>query len=232
MTWAIIAVNIAVFLYEVARPPDELQQLIYLFGVVPARYSHPEWARAIGFSVDDYWPFVTSMFLHGSWAHLIGNMWALWIFGDNVEDRMGSLRFLLFYLLTGVIAGLTHWFTNTDSTIPTVGASGAIAGVLGAYFVLFPRARIVVLLPILFFPFFFELPAVVYLLVWFLSQLLGGAVSRLSSANVGGIAFWAHVGGFAAGIVLHRLFILPEPQRPRRFERDEVGIEGAWAGWR
>jgi membrane associated rhomboid family serine protease len=232
MTWAIIAVNIAVFLYEVARPPDELQQLIYLFGVVPARYSHPEWARAIGFSVDDYWPFVTSMFLHGSWAHLIGNMWALWIFGDNVEDRMGSLRFLLFYLLTGVIAGLTHWFTNTDSAIPTVGASGAIAGVLGAYFVLFPRARIVVLLPILFFPFFFELPAVVYLLVWFLSQLLGGAVSRLSSANVGGIAFWAHVGGFAAGIVLHRLFILPEPQRPRRFERDEVGIEGAWAGWR
>ena len=232
MTWAIIAVNIAVFLYEVARPPDELQQLIYLFGVVPARYSHPEWARAIGFSVDDYWPFVTSMFLHGSWAHLIGNMWALWIFGDNVEDRMGSLRFLLFYLLTGVIAGLTHWFTNTDSTIPTVGASGAIAGVLGAYFVLFPRARIVVLLPILFFPFFFELPAVVYLLVWFLSQLLGGAVSRLSSANVGGIAFWAHVGGFAAGIVLHKLFILPEPQRPRRFERDEVGIEGAWAGWR
>ena len=232
MTWAIIAVNIAVFLYEAARPPDELQQLIYLFGVVPARYSHPEWARAIGFSVDDYWPFVTSMFLHGSWAHLIGNMWALWIFGDNVEDRMGSLRFLLFYLLTGVIAGLTHWFTNTDSTIPTVGASGAIAGVLGAYFVLFPRARIVVLLPILFFPFFFELPAVVYLLVWFLSQLLGGAVSRLSSANVGGIAFWAHVGGFAAGIVLHKLFILPEPQRPRRFERDEVGIEGAWAGWR
>jgi membrane associated rhomboid family serine protease len=231
MTWTLIAINVAIFLYELSLPPQDLEQLFYMFGVVPARYSHPEWAQLAGLRVDDYWPFLTSMFLHGGWAHLIGNMWALWIFGDNVEDRMGPFRFLGFYLLTGLIAGVTHYLTNAASTVPTVGASGAIAGVLGAYFVMYPRARIIVLLPIFFFPFFFELPAVAYLLFWFLSQIIGGTIAGLSSAQVGGVAFWAHVGGFVAGIVLHRLFILPERERPRRFERDEVGIEGAWAGW-
>jgi membrane associated rhomboid family serine protease len=156
-------------------------------------------------------------------------MWTLWIFGDNVEDRMGPGRFLIFYLLMGVLAGVTHWFTNAQSTVPTVGASGAIAGVLGAYLILFPRSQIVVLLPIFFFPFFFQLPAVTYLLFWFLSQVLSGTLAGLSASQVGGIAFWAHVGGFVAGVVLHRLFILPERERPRRFERDEYGIEGAWA---
>jgi membrane associated rhomboid family serine protease len=182
-----------------------------------------------GLPFDDYWPFVTCMFLHGGWAHIIGNMWSLWIFGDNVEDRMGSIRFLFFYLLTGLAAGLTHYLTNADSVVPTVGASGAIAGVLGAYFVLFPRSQIIVLVPIFFFPFFFQLPAVTYLLFWFLSQILGGAIAGLSASQVGGIAFWAHAGGFVAGVLLHRLFILPEQQRPRRFERDEYGLEGAFA---
>jgi membrane associated rhomboid family serine protease len=229
MTWALIAVNVAVFLYELTLPAEELERLFYFFGMVPARYSHPEWAMVAGLPFDDYWPFVTCMFLHGGWAHVIGNMWTLWIFGDNVEDRMGSLRFLLFYLLTGLIAGFTHYFTNLDSVVPTVGASGAIAGVLGAYFVLFPRAQIIVMVPIFFFPFFFQLPAVIYLLFWFLSQVLGGAIAGLSASQVGGIAFWAHAGGFAAGVVLHRLFILPEQERPRRFERDEYGLEGAFA---
>jgi len=229
VTWALIAVNVIVFLYELTLEPQDLERLFYLFGIVPARYTHPEWALQLGLPVDDYWPFLTCMFLHGGWAHVIGNMWTLWIFGDNVEDRMGPGRFLGFYLLMGVLAGLTHWFTNAQSTVPTVGASGAIAGVLGAYFVLFPRSQIVVLLPIFFFPFFFQLPAVTYLLFWFLSQVLSGTLAGLSASQVGGIAFWAHVGGFAAGVVLHRLFILPERQRPRRFERDEYGIEGAWA---
>jgi membrane associated rhomboid family serine protease len=229
VTWALISINVIVFLYELTLAPQDLERLFYVFGIVPARYTHPEWARQLGLPVDDYWPFLTCMFLHGGWAHVIGNMWALWIFGDNVEDRMGPGRFLGFYLLTGVLAGLTHWFTNAQSTVPTVGASGAIAGVLGAYFVLFPRSQIVVLLPIFFFPFFFQLPAVTYLLFWFLSQVLSGTLAGLSASQVGGIAFWAHVGGFAAGVVLHRLFILPERQRPRRFERDEYGIEGAWA---
>jgi len=231
MTWALIGINLAVFLYELSLPPEDLERFIYLFGIVPARYSHPEWAHWMGLRVDDYWPFLTCMFLHGGWLHIIGNMWSLWIFGDNVEDVMGAWRFLIFYLLTGLAAGLTHYFLNIHSVVPTVGASGAIAGVLGAYFVLFPRSQILVVVPIFFFPFFFQLPAVTYLLFWFLSQILGGAVAGLSSSQVSGIAFWAHVGGFVAGIALHRLFLSPERVRPRRFQRDEVGIEGAWAGW-
>jgi membrane associated rhomboid family serine protease len=231
MTWAIIAVNVAVFLYELSLPPEDLERLVYMFGIVPARYSHPEWAQWMGLRMDSYWPFLTCMFLHGGWAHVIGNMWSLWIFGDNVEDVMGPWRFLIFYLLTGLVAGLTHYFLNMNSAVPTVGASGAIAGVLGAYFILYPRSQILVVVPIFFFPFFFHLPAVTYLLFWFLSQLLGGAMAGLSSSQVSGIAFWAHVGGFVGGVVLHRLFILPERQRPRRFQQDEVGIEGAWAGW-
>jgi membrane associated rhomboid family serine protease len=231
VTWALIAVNVAVFLYELSLNPKELELFFYLFGLVPARYAHPEWARWVGFPIDDYWPFLTSMFLHGGWAHIIGNMWSLWIFGDNVEDKMGRLRFLLFYLLTGLAAGLIHWFTNANSTVPTVGASGAIAGVLGAYFVLFPRARIIALFPIFFFPFFFEVPAVVYLLFWFLSQLVGGALAGIGPDNVGGVAWWAHVGGFASGVLLHRLFLPSRESAPRRFERDEYGIEGAWTRW-
>jgi membrane associated rhomboid family serine protease len=229
VTWSLIAVNAAVFLYQLTLSPEELQRLIYLFGMVPARYSHPYWAMLAGFPLDDYWPFLTSMFLHGSWMHIIGNMWTLWIFGDNVEDRMGPVRYLLFYLLMGLIAGLTHYFTNLDSTVPTVGASGAIAGVLGAYLVLFPRSRIIVLLPVFFFPFFFQLPAVTYLLFWFLSQVLAGTLAGLNASDVGGIAWWAHVGGFAAGVILHRLFLLPGATAPRLFQRDETGIEGAWA---
>jgi membrane associated rhomboid family serine protease len=160
VTWFLIIANSAVFLFELSLPPDVLERVFHLFGLVPARYTHPQWAVVIGFPVDDYWPFLTSMFLHGGWMHIISNMWTLWIFGDNVEDRMGSLRFLIFYLLCGFAAGLVHWFTHPWSTLPTVGASGAIAGVMGAYFFLFPFARVVVLLPILFFPFFFEVPAV------------------------------------------------------------------------
>ncbi|TMA25148.1 MAG: rhomboid family intramembrane serine protease [Deltaproteobacteria bacterium] len=229
VTWTIIGVNLLIFVYEATLPPEDLQRLIYFLGMVPARYSHPLWAQQIGLPIDDYWPFLTSMFLHGSWGHVLSNMWALWIFGDNVEDRMGPFRFILFYLLCGLAAGLTHWFTNLDSTVPTVGASGAIAGVLGAYFVLYPRARIVVLLPVFFFPFFFQLPAFIYLLFWFLSQMLGGTIAGLRASDVGGIAFWAHVGGFASGVLLHRLFLARE--EPRRFHPDEAGVERAWAHW-
>src|SRR3989449_7097253 len=153
-TWTLIIVNAVIFLLELTMATPDLEQFAHLFGIVPARFMHPEWAAAVGLTPGAYWPFLTSMFLHGSGLHVLGNMWTLWIFGDNVEDRMGSGRFLGFYLLTGVIAGLTHWLTNAHSTAPTVGASGAIAGVLGAYFVLFPRSQIVVLVPIFFFPFF------------------------------------------------------------------------------
>jgi membrane associated rhomboid family serine protease len=219
---------VLVFVYELALPPAALERLVYLFGIVPARYTHSEWARWVGLPTDDYCPFLTSMFLHGGTAHLIANMWTLWIFGDNVEDRMGSTRFLIFYLTTGVVAGLVHWLTNPHSTIPTVGASGAIAGVLGAYFVLFPRSRIITFIPILFWPFFIEIPAVTYLFIWFFSQLLSGTLVGLGPDDVGGIAWWAHVGGFAAGALLHPFFLIRSSRTQRSFDPDEYGIEGAW----
>src|SRR5205085_11925057 len=223
----LIVANLFAFLHEL-KLGQNAEYLLMDYGIVPARYTNRGFSQHFTM-LEQIVPFFSSMFLHGGWIHLIGNMWTLWIFGDNVEDRMGRGRFLIFYLLTGVLAGVTHWLTNGQSNVPTVGASGAIAGVLGAYFILFPRSQIVVLLPIFFFPFFFQLPAVIYLLFWFLSQVLSGTLAGLSASQVGGIAFWAHVGGFVAGVVLHRLFILPERERPRRFERDEYGIEGAWA---
>lgn len=230
VTWSLIAVNALIFLYEVSLPPEELERLIQLFGMVPARYSHPEWALPLGFPIESYLPFLTSMFLHGGWSHVIGNMWTLWIFGDNVEDRIGRWRFLLFYILTGLAAGVTHWFMDPDSTVPVVGASGAIAGVLGAYFVLFPRSQIIAVFPIFFYPFFFELPAVTYLFFWFLSQVVSGTLAGLGPENVGGVAWWAHVGGFIAGIVLLPVFLAGTRKR-RRWVRDEYGLEGAWVRW-
>jgi membrane associated rhomboid family serine protease len=225
--YALIALNLLVFALELSLPHEGLDRLFYLLGIVPARYSHPEWAVRVGFPVDDYWPFLTSMFLHGGWAHIIGNMWTLWIFGDNVEDRMGPFRFTLFYLLCGLVAAVVHYATNRDSDVPTVGASGAIAGVLGAYFVLYPRSQIVVMVPIFFYPVFFEVPAVMYLLFWALSQLFSGALALAGPVEVGGVAWWAHVGGFAAGLLLHPLFVRPR-RAIRRLQPDEYGIEAAW----
>jgi membrane associated rhomboid family serine protease len=225
--YALIALNLLVFALELSLPHEGLDRLFYLLGIVPARYSHPEWAVRVGFPVDDYWPFLTSMFLHGGWAHIIGNMWTLWIFGDNVEDRMGPFRFTLFYLLCGLVAAVVHYATNRDSDVPTVGASGAIAGVLGAYFVLYPRSQIVVMVPIFFYPVFFEVPAVMYLLFWALSQLFSGALALAGPVEVGGVAWWAHVGGFAAGLLLHPLFVQPR-RAIRRLQPDEYGIEAAW----
>ncbi len=212
--YTLIALNVLTFALELTMPEEARERLFYFLGMVPARYTHPEWAEWIGFPVDDYWPFLTSMFLHGGWLHLIGNLWTLWIFGDNVEDRMGPFRFLAFYLLCGLVAGITHALTNASSTVPTVGASGAIAGVMGAYFVLYPRARVLTLIPILIFPLFLEVPAVVFLAVWFLAQVFSGTLALASSSEVGGIAWWAHGGGFLAGAVLFGLFLRREPRAP------------------
>jgi membrane associated rhomboid family serine protease len=227
VTWLLILVNSVVFLFELTMSEPLLERFFYLFGLVPARYSQPSWALAVGLPINDYWPFLTSMFLHGGWLHIIGNMWTLWIFGDNVEDRMGPVRFLVFYLLSGLAAGLTHWFTNLNSAIPTVGASGAVAGVLGAYFFLFPQARVIVLIPVFFLPFFFELPAMLYLGFWALSQIFSGTLSLAASGDVGGVAWWAHVGGFIAGIILH-LFFVKRANAYRQLERDEYAMESAW----
>jgi membrane associated rhomboid family serine protease len=197
VTWIIILLNGVAFLYELALPVDQLERFLFLVGMVPAR---------IGDDPSSYWTMLTSMFLHGGWVHFIGNMWMLYLFGDNVEDRMGPVRYLLFYLLCGLAAGMTHYLTNPTSPIPTIGASGAIAGVLGAYFLLFPAARVLTLVVIIIFPFFFEIPALVYLGIWFAMQLFSGTLASLSQQQIGGVAWWAHVGGFVAGMILLPLF--------------------------
>lgn len=218
----LIGSNAAVFLYQVALPPPLQEWLVYRYGLVPARYSHPQWGLWHGLAPWDWLPFLTNQFLHGGWLHLVGNMWTLWIFGPALEDRLGGLRFLVFYLLCGIAAGLFHMVFNLDSTIPAIGASGAISGVLGGYALLFPLARVMILVPVLFIPFFFELPALVYALVWFWLQFLQGAQGLLAPAMGGGVAWWAHVGGFVTGLLLVRLFRLPARRRRGYFPDEAV----------
>jgi membrane associated rhomboid family serine protease len=197
----IIIVNVLAFIWQLSQGPH-IEQAFYLYGIVPIRYSDP--TVSVDFTTfQQALPFVTSMFLHGGFLHLIGNMWFLYIFGDNIEDRMGSFRYLAFYLLCGLAAGLIHLFTNWDSKIPTIGASGAIAGVMGGYLLLHPRAKILTLIPIFIFFQFVEIPAYVFLGIWFVIQLFSAGVT---SSDVGGVAFWAHVGGFACGLALVKLF--------------------------
>jgi membrane associated rhomboid family serine protease len=202
ITRLLIVINAVAFLYELLLGP-ELRPFIDAWGLVPARLTL---ALRIG---EELVPgpaltALTSMFLHGGWLHLLGNMWYLWIFGDNVEDRLGHVRFLVFYLLAGIVAASLHYALNPLSRLPTVGASGAIAGVLGAYLVAFPRARVVTLVP--FFPFFqvMALPAVLVLGLWFVVQFFSGALALGYGAG-GGVAWWAHIGGFAFGFVAMRV---------------------------
>ena len=197
VTWTIIFINTIAFFYELLIPADELERFVSLVGFVPARFADDAGAA---------WTLVTCMFLHGGWAHFIGNMWMLYLFGDNVEDRMGPVRYLIFYLLCGIGAGVAHYVANPMSTIPCIGASGAIAGVLGAYFKLFPTARVITLVLILFWPLFFEIPAVLFIGIWFISQLWSGALALVGPQYFVGVAWWAHVGGFVAGIMLVPLF--------------------------
>ena len=219
VTGVIIILNGIIFLYEISIPKDMLQQLFYLFGVVPARYSYPSWAMVHGLPFDHYLTFITAMFLHGGWLHIIGNMWFLYLFGSTVEDRLGHFRFLIFYLLAGLGAGLIYFVIDIHSRIPEFGASGAIAGVMGAYIVLFPRARILTMILIVFFPFFVELSAFFFIGYWFLIQLFAGTISFASQATQGGVAWWAHVGGFVAGIALLPLF---KKHGPRKGYPDEA----------
>jgi membrane associated rhomboid family serine protease len=219
VTVLLIAVNILVFLHEVGLPPRMLEGAIEVFGVVPARFTR--WVSLGGAPWDPYrfLPLVSSMFLHGGWLHVLGNMWFLWIFGDNVEDVLGRLRYLLFYLLCGIAAALAQVAASPGSLAPTIGASGAIAGVLGAYFITFPRARVLTLIPVFIFPWFVELPAVVFLGLWFVLQLFH-SVLGLGGAAGAGIAWWAHAAGFVTGIVLMLLL------RPRR--RTAVRAAQVW----
>jgi len=195
----IIAANLLVFYYELGLPDRGLTQLFSAFAIVPARFTRVFYGGPPAALVD-YRAFVGSMFLHGGWIHLISNMWALWVFGDNVEDRMGHVRYLVFYLLCGLVAGATHVYFNPASDVPVVGASGALSGVLGAYLVLFPLARVLTVIPVFFWPVFVEVPAIVFLGLWFLAQYAGASASLHGLPASGGVAWWAHVGGFAAGL--------------------------------
>ncbi|HEX3033532.1 MAG TPA: rhomboid family intramembrane serine protease [Thermodesulfobacteriota bacterium] len=197
----LIIVNVLIFFYEFSLGND-LNRFIYEYGLVPASL-HP--SRDIGLFERTY-PFFTSMFLHGGWLHLIGNMLYLYIFGDNVEDRMGHFKYLIFYLLAGLGGAIAQVIFSINSTIPMVGASGAISGILGAYILFFPRSRILTLVPIFFFIQIIEIPAVVFLFFWFLMQLFYGVASLAVTQTTGGVAFMAHVGGFIAGFFLAKLF--------------------------
>lgn len=217
----LIVVNVVVFFYQLMLGP-ELEVFVRQFAVVPLRYFHDIYVSPGGgvyrvTSGDLVVPLFTSMFMHGGWLHLIGNMMYLWIFGDNVEDRMGHGRYLIFYLLCGVGASMAHIWFNANSRVPSLGASGAIAGVLSGYLLLYPRARVLVLLPILVFYQTFEVPALFFLGFWFLQQFFYGVASLgISSAQTGGVAWWAHIGGFVAGAVLLRLFARRRYQSPPR----------------
>ncbi len=213
VTYFLIALNVLVFLFEVSLDRQSLAIFLNQFGVVPARFTGvlPVQSHAAqGFSLVTIF---SSMFLHASWLHLISNMWVLWIFGYAIENHLGHSLYLVFYFLSGIAASLAHILFNASSTVPSVGASGAIAGVLGAYFLLFPSARVLTIVPIIFFFSFIWLPAWIVLGYWFVAQFLSGAATSIMSSHQtgGGIAFWAHVGGFMAGIVMIKLF----PSRTR-----------------
>jgi membrane associated rhomboid family serine protease len=203
VTAVLIAVNVAVFLFEISLEPFSQALFLSQYAMIPARLV-PE-------------SLITSMFLHGGWMHLIGNMWFLWIYGDNVEDILGRWRYLLFYVLCGVGAGLVHLAFNLASRVPTVGASGAIAGVMGAYLLKFPHSRIVMLVPIFVFFTTIEVPAVIVLLYWFAIQFFSG-VGQMGQAHLqqGGVAWFAHVGGFLAGMALVKIMKTRERYRWRK----------------
>ncbi len=202
MVTVIVVINAAVFLLGQFLTPQGQAYVFHVFGLVPLRITDGAWALARGYPPGILMPLFSHMFLHSSWMHLIGNMWTLWIFGDNIEDVMGPFRFLLFYICCGFCALFVHLLFNFSSPVPVVGASGAIAGVMGAYLILYPHATVVTLIPIFIFPWFVNIPAVLFLGVWFLLQFFNGA----AVSGGGGVAWWAHVGGFVAGIFLLKVF--------------------------
>jgi membrane associated rhomboid family serine protease len=211
VTVALIVVNAFVFIQELSLGP-RLEETFFRWALVPARYTDGSALRELSL-LGLVGPFFSSMFLHGGWIHLIGNMWTLWIFGDNVEDRVGHGKFLLLYLLSGIAAGALHIATNSSSAIPTIGASGAVAGVMGAYLRFFPHARVHTVIPPFVWGPIFDLPAVVFLGWWLLLQFFNGALSLVGQGDYGGVAWWAHVGGFIFGMLVGG-----RKKAPRRYD--------------
>jgi membrane associated rhomboid family serine protease len=205
ITYLLIAFNVIVFVFQLMLGSNN-EQFIYQFALIPSEVTST-------LSLKSVFDIFTSMFMHAGLVHIGGNMLYLWIFGDNVEDRLGRGRFFFFYILGGTIASVTHIITNPGSQIPTVGASGAIAAVLGAYLVLFPSQKVLTLIPLGFWMRMTMLPASLVLIVWFLFQFLQGILT-LGGPDVGGVAFWAHIGGFVSGVIFGQLLKKPESEYP------------------
>jgi hypothetical protein len=205
MTVLLIIANVLVFIYQVSLPDRAAEAFINLYGMVPARVSmalagqhHVTFGQA-------FVPLFTSMFLHGGVLHILGNMWFLWIFGGQVEDRLGHFTYLVFYLICGLGSGIAQLAFSWGSKTPAIGASGAIAGVLGAYIVFFPSSRILTLVPLFIIWFTAQIPALVFIGLWFVVQFLSG-INSVGAASMGGVAWWAHVGGFLLGVLIAQLY--------------------------
>jgi membrane associated rhomboid family serine protease len=209
VNWGLISLNVLVFIYQTGLKPFALNNFINAYGMIPNQLNlfHPT----------SWIPLITAMFLHGGWFHLISNMWVLFIFGDNIEDRMGHARYLGFYLLGGIFANLLEALILPKSGVPAIGASGAIAAVLGGYFLLYPRARVVTVILFFIFPWIMEISALVFLGFWFISQLYSGflSLSMPANASTGGIAWWAHVGGFVFGMLT--VYVFARPLAPKTY---------------
>lgn len=244
VNYLIIAATGAVFLVQLARQPDD--RMVERFGMIPARVTHPgrevlipdpqrkfrevhdARGRLVGYeevatrhpaapaAVPAWLTMLTCVFLHGGWLHFLGNMWFLYIFGDNVEDCFGHVGYLVFYLLAGMAASAVHWISAPDAAVPTIGASGAIAGVMGAYFLLYPRAKVLTFIPIIFFLYLITIPASVFLGIWFLIQVFQGGVITHDAT---GVAWWAHIGGFVFGAAVAWILSKTHYARPTVHER-------------
>lgn len=210
VTYGLIVLNVAIFLFELSLPSYELTDFFQSWALVPEQFSTSITTGVSALNAEEWLTLITSQFLHGGFLHLAGNMLYLWIFGNNVEDQMGHVRFLLFYVLCGVLANLAQWFFGSGSEIPSLGASGAIAGVMGAYIFRFPDIRILTLVPLGPIPLPLRIPAIFYLGIWFLQQAFYGVASLEAPTMIGmeggGIAYWAHAGGFVLGALLGPLF--------------------------
>jgi membrane associated rhomboid family serine protease len=216
VTYTIVALNVLIFLFQLTLTPRELDQFFHTWAVVPQELSAFFAGRRV--SVPPEWvTLISSQFLHGGFLHILGNMLFLWIFGNNVEDKLGHVRYLIFYIGCGMLAALTQWFFDPLSTIPSLGASGAIAGVMGAYILRFPTASIRTIIPIWIVPFVVNIPAFVYLGIWFVQQAIYGVASLRVTTNIGmqqgGVAYWAHAGGFVFGAILGPLLGLFSDRR-------------------
>lgn len=201
-TYLIILLNVFIFLFEISKGSG-IEEFFRYFGLIPKKFVYFFFSEPLNINI--YIPFITSIFLHGGLLHLLGNMISLWIFGDNVEDKMGHFVFIFFYFFSGFFASFIHILFNFYSSVPTIGASGAIAGVMGSYFYFFPRARVLTILPLFFFFQIVEIPAFVFLGLWFLIQFFSGVLS-LGIPSAGGIAWWAHIGGFLFGYIFSAVF--------------------------